>query len=302
MCVPPAPIRRSRASASLCQGPRTTSVTPPTSGSPPDRWPIASTTAAFDLDGRRHRLEPNEGPNQLHGGPTGLSHKPWDAETVVDDDGVTREVRFTLHRPDGEGGYPGNLGVMVAYRLEGSRLRYRWTASATTPTPVSLTNHAYWNLAGGGTITDHVLSVPAGHVVEVDHASLPTGSLPSVGGTAFDLRTPTRLGTVIERLDGAGVDHCYVLDDGGRAGRSPIGLSHPPSGRRLEITTTLPGVQVYTAQYLDGSRRFGGHRRHGGVCLETQHLPDAVNQSTFPSCIVMPGRPVEHITDYRFTL
>ena len=93
--------------------------------------------ARFELDGRRYDLEPNEGPNQLHGGPTGFSHKPWDAETVVDDDGVTREVRFMLHRPDGEGGYPGNLDVMVGYRLEGSRLRYRWTASADAPTPVS---------------------------------------------------------------------------------------------------------------------------------------------------------------------
>lgn len=258
--------------------------------------------ATFELNGRRCRLEPNEGPNQLHGGPTGFSHRPWEVETVPDDDGATREVRFSLHRPDGEGGYPGNLAVTVAFRLDGNRLRYEWTASTDAPTPVSLTNHAYWNLAGGGTIVDHVLSVPAGRIVEVDQASLPTGSLPAVADTPFDLRTSTRLGAVVDRLDGEGLDHCYVLDESDPDAATPIVLSHPPSGRRLEITTTLPGVQVYTGQYLDGSERFGGHPRHGGVCLETQHLPDAVNQPAFPSCIVEPGRPVTHTTDYVLTL
>lgn len=258
--------------------------------------------AGFQLDGRRHDLEPNEGPNQLHGGPTGFSHRPWNAETLSDDDGATREVRFGLRRPAGDGGYPGNLDVTVTYRLDGNRLRYRWTAITDTPTPVSLTNHAYWNLAGSGTIGDHLLTVPARRIVDIDGASLPTGSLPTVDGTAFDLRTPTTLATVIDQLDGGGLDHCYVLDESRQAGRPPIVLSHPPSGRRLEITTTLPGVQVYTAQYLDGSDRYGGHRRHGGVCLETQHLPDAVNQPSFPSCIVEPGQSVTHTTDYVFTL
>ncbi len=269
--------------------------------------PVANriTGAAFELDGRHHALEPNEGRNQLHGGPTGFSHRPWDVETVPDADGATREIRFTLHRPDGEGGYPGNLNVSVGYRLDGNRLRYRWTATTDAPTPVSLTNHAYWNLAGAPTIVDHELSVPADRLVEVDDDSLPTGSLVPVEGTAFDLRSPTSLGSVIDRLDDEGVDHCYVLDDTAddtAAGDKPIVLSHRPSGRRLEITTTLPGVQVYTGQFLDGSARFGGHRKHGGVCLETQHLPDAVNQPAFPSCIVEPGQPVTHTTDYVFTL
>lgn len=258
--------------------------------------------ATFELEGRRYDLEANEGPNQLHGGPTGFSHRPWDSETVPDDDGATREVRFSLHRPDGEGGYPGNLAVTVGYRLHHNRLRYRWTASTDAPTPVSLTNHTYWNLAGGGTIADHVLSVPAGQIVEVDGASLPTGSLRDVDGTAFDLRAPTTLAAVIERLDGDGIDHCYVLDRSGPNAGTPIVLSHPPSGRTLEVTTTMPGVQVYTGQHLDGSDRFGGHHRHAGVCLETQHLPDAVNQPRFPSCILEPGQPVTHTTDYVFTL
>lgn len=260
--------------------------------------------ATFTLDEQLYELQINEGPNQLHGGPTGFSHRLWDVETVPDADGATREARFSLHRPDGEGGYPGNLDVTVGYRLDGNRLRYRWTARTDAATPVSLTNHAYWNLAGGGTIADHELSVPAGRYVAVDDASLPTGSLPSVDGTAFDLQTPATLSTVIDRLDGDGVDHCYVLDEPASpaAADDPIVLAHPPSGRRLEITTTLPGVQVYTGQFLDGGERFGGYQRHGGLCLETQHLPDAVNQPSFPSCIVEPRQPVTHTTDYLFTL
>lgn len=258
--------------------------------------------ARFDLDGRRYTLEPNEGPNQLHGGPTGFSHKPWDAETVVDDDGTTREVRFTLNRPDGEGGYPGNLAVMVGYRLEGSRLRYRWTASADAPTPVSLTSHAYWNLSGSPTIADHRLSVPSHRLVQLDEASIPTGVIVDVDGSPYDLRTAADVGAVIDAVDGAGIDRCYVLGDASGLDGEPAVLSHPASGRRIEVTTTMPGLQVYTGQHLDGSARSDGFRRHAGLCLETQHLSDAVNQPTFPSCIVMPGRPVEHITDYRFTL
>ncbi len=263
--------------------------------------------ASFTIDGVDHRLEPNEGPNQLHGGRTGFSHRRWDVETIPDpdDDGAIREVRFSLHRPDGQGGYPGNLDVLVTYRLDGNRLRYQWTATTDAPTPVSLTNHAYWNLSDFATIADHELAVPADRIVEVDADSIPTGRLPTVVDTDLDLRAPTLLGSVIERRGGNGIDHCYLLndtDDGIATGESVIVLSHPPSGRQLQITTTLPGVQVYTGQFLDGSDRAGGHARHAGVCLETQHLPDAVNQPSFPDCVVQPGTPVTHTTDYLFVL
>ncbi len=256
--------------------------------------------AAFQLDGEHHVLVANEGPNQLHGGPTGFSHQPWAMRSTTDADGATREVRFHRHRPDGEGGFPGNLDVVVGYRVEGRRLRYTWSATSDAPTPVSLTNHAYWNLAGAGTIVDHELVVPAGRLVEVDGASIPTGVLTPVADTPFDLRRRQRLGAVIERSGNGGIDRCYVYDnaDGGQA----TVLSHPPSGRRLEITTTLPGIQVYTGQFLDGSAASGHHQRHGGVCLETQHLPDAVNRAAFPSCIVGPGQPISHTTDYLFTV
>lgn len=256
--------------------------------------------AAFQIGQRRFQLESNEGINQLHGGPTGFSHKFWD----VDVDQRGHQVRFSLHRPDGEGGFPGNLDVEVTYRLVGNRLRYQWTAATDHTTPVSLTNHAYWNLGFTGTVVDHTIHVKAQKFVAVDTAAIPIGELPAVSGTAFDLRQPTPLGAVIEEL-GEGIDHCYVLDrvdDGGDDAEPQIVLDHPRSGRRMEITTTLPGVQVYSGHFLDGSAAAGGFPRYGGVCLETQHLPDAVNQPSFPSCLVEPGQAVTHTTDYVFHL
>ncbi len=254
--------------------------------------------ASFELDGRRFQLEANEGPNQLHGGPTGFDRKLWS----VDSEQAPDQVRFRLHRPDGEGGYPGNLDVVVSYELEGNRLRYQWTATSDRVTPVSLTNHAYWNLTGSSDIKRHRLQVAASQLVSVDDASIPTGDLAPVAGTAFDLRRPLSLGYAIDQL-GEGIDHCYVLDrpDGSDSG-SRISLSDPDSGRSLDITTSLPGVQVYTGQFLDGSPNAGGFQKHAGVCLETQHLPDAVNQASFPSCLVEPGRPVTHTTEYIFNL
>ena len=256
--------------------------------------------AAFKIGEQRFQLESNEGVNQLHGGPTGFSHKLWD----VDVDRDRNRVRFTLHRPDGEGGYPGNLDVEVRYELQGNRLRYQWTAATDLTTPVSLANHAYWNLGLTGTVADHTLQVRARKLVAVDDAAIPSGELPAVTGTAFDLRQPRRLGSVIEEL-GEGIDHCFVLepaDDGDEQPVPQIVLGHPRSGRRMAVTTTLPGVQVYTGQFLDGSAAAGGFAKYGGVCLETQQLPDAVNQPSFPSCLVEPGLPVSHTTDYVFHL
>ena len=310
-------LRRSgEVGPSLCLAMPTAADYPPGSGYiGVTAGPVANRIAGarFEIDGRRYELDANEGPHQLHGGPTGFSHKPWAADVDQNPD----RVRFTLRRPDGEGGYPGNLEVSVTYALEANRVRYRWTAATDQPTPVSLTNHAYWNLAGVGTIADHTVQVPAGALVAVDQDSIPTGELMTVDGTAYDLRTAAPLGERIAQL-GDGIDHCYVLDrldvpdqSGGErsttvrgAGRisEPVVLSHPVSGRSLTITTTLPGIQVYTGQFLNGSPDVGGHRQYAGLCLETQHLPDAVNQPSFPSCLVHPGRPVSHLTDYIFDL
>lgn len=257
--------------------------------------------ASFALDGRRFELEANEGRNQLHGGPLGFGHRHWQVER--DPDGAT--ASFRLLRPAGEGGYPGNLEVLVTYSLHDATLRYRWTATTDAATPVSLTNHAYWNLAGGGTIEEHTLRVAAERVVEVDAASLPTGRLLDVADTGFDLRKPTVLGQAMAAFDPPGIDSTFCLDGQPAASDekpTTIELSDPGSGRRLLIATTLPGVQVYTGQHLSGGPRDAGHGAFDGVCLETQYYPDFTNHPGFPAGIVRPGHEMRHETDYRFVL
>jgi aldose 1-epimerase len=263
--------------------------------------------ARFEIEGRIHRLEANEGDHQLHGGPRGFGTRLWDVEI----DPATTSARFDLRRDDGDGGYPGNLDVEVTYTLDGPQLIYRWTARTDAPTPVSLTNHAYWNLGRSqdetATVVDHRLQVSAGRVVEVDSDLIPTGSFVDVDGGPLDLRSLRRLGDVIDEIAPGGIDHCFVLDrddDGGPGddhGPAMV-LSHPKSGARITIDTTLPAVQVYTGQYLDGSPECGGHERFAGVCLETQHIPDAVNNPNFPSCMVAPGTTTTHTTVYTFEL
>lgn len=245
--------------------------------------------SVFSLGGRRHRLVPNEGAHHLHGGPTGFGHRIWDVE--VDSDAMA--AVFRRHRPDGEGGYPGDLDVEVTWRLRGNRVHFSWSARADLPTPVSLTNHTYWNLAGGGTIRDHRLSVHADAVVVVDEQLIPTGVLSPVHGTAFDLVAGERIGDVVGELALGGIDHCYALVPGGR-----VTLEDPGSGRGLVVETSLPGVQVYTGHQLDGSVAHGGFGPMAGVCLETQFFPDAINNAQFPSPVVDPHATVVHWTEY----
>lgn len=255
--------------------------------------------AAFTLDGVTHRLHANEGRNQLHGGPTGFARRLWEVE-VPDGAGTAGDrVVFRLRRPDGEGGYPGDLDVEIAWSLHGRTLRFEWCACTSAPTPVSLTNHTYWNLAGGGTVLDHELLVPAEAVVVVDDEHIPTGALPAPAGGPFDLHRPTRIADAVDRVGADGIDHSYVRAAGWSA-ESPIRLADPSTGTAMLVTTSMPGVQVYTGGYLDGTAVSAGAPRFGGVCLETQHLPDAVNQPSFPSPIVRPGHPVAHWTEYEF--
>lgn len=254
--------------------------------------PVANRIAGaeFDLDGRTWRLEPNEGPNQLHGGPSGFATRRWAVEPFGDD-----AVAFRLHRAHGDGGYPGNLDVEVVWRLSGGRLRFEWSATTDRATPVSLTNHAYWNLAGGGTIHDHVLRVDADRLVVVDDEMLPTGELLDVAGTPYDLRAGVRLGDAIDALPPIGIDHSYLLDDG-----AEIELHDPGTGRSIAVRTSLPAVQVYTAGNLAGRAQEAGAPRFGAVCLETQYPPDAVHHHRFASPVLPAGGTVRHWTEYRF--
>ena len=258
--------------------------------------------AAFELDGCAFRLAPNEGPNQLHGGPGGFHTRVWGIASR--DAGPERAaVTLRLVSEDGDQGYPGRLDVTVTIGwTAGRELELAFEARSDAPTAVNLAHHGYWNLAGegSGAVDDHVLRVRADTFLPVDEDHLPTGELRPVDGTPFDLRRGRRLGEVLRADDpqvaGAkGVDHCFVLD---RAGAGPdelvevVRLHESVSGRTLRLATTEPGVQVYAGGYLDGALvgRSGRRYRQGdGIALEPQRFPDAMHHPHFPSVVLRPG-------------
>ena len=258
----------------------------------------------FELDGRRYTVPCNEGEVALHGGPDAFDHRDFTADPVVDADGA-RSVTLRRTSPDGENGFPGTLEVAVTYRVCGAELSIEHTARTDAPTVVNLTNHAYWNLAGGGTVEDHVLHLPASAFVAVDDQLIPAGIAP-VEGTPMDFRTPlpigSRLRAATEQLRHArGYDHAWVVDGSGL--RLAARVTEPSSGRALEVLTDQPGVQFYSGNFLDGSAVGRGGRawRQGdGLCLETQHLPDSPNQPDFPSTVLRPGDRYATTTLFRF--
>jgi aldose 1-epimerase len=237
----------------------------------------------FTLDGVEHRLPLNNGPNSLHGGDHGFDRKVW---TISEATGSS--VTLTVISPDGDQGYPGTLTASVTYTLEDDAIRLDYTAETDAPTVVNLTNHSYFNLAGGGDVLGHVIQIDAEHYLPVDEHKIPTGEPAPVKGTAFDFTTPHAVG---DRFDG-GYDHCYVLDGG-------IRVTEPGGGLTMEVTTTEPGVQFYAGGMLDGVATPYGP--HAGLCLETQHFPDSPNQPQFPSTVVRPGETRTSSTTYRFT-
>ncbi len=252
--------------------------------------------ACFEIDGTRHDLGANEGANHLHGGRSGFDRALWAANQVTADRTV-----FTRLSPDGEEGYPGNLFVSVAYSLtEDDGLQIDYFAHTDRATHINLTNHAYFNLSGRGDVRDHILRVCASRYLATGEAgSIPTGEIAPLGGTSFDLGEPTRLGHAIDSMCAQanlpdGIDHCYVLDPDGS---DPVAvLEDPSSGRRMEVFTDQPGIQVYTGNYLANDP----FARWGGVCLETQHFPDSPNKPQFPSTMLRPGEVFTSRTVYRF--
>ncbi|HVM60562.1 MAG TPA: aldose epimerase family protein [Verrucomicrobiae bacterium] len=253
----------------------------------------------FQLDGREYLLATNNGPHHLHGGLRGFDKVWWRAETGK---GKKPSVKFSYQSPDGEEGYPGNLSVAVVYTLtDKNELVLDYAATADKPTPVNLTNHTYFNLAGSGTILDHEMMIASMRFVPVDGTLIPTGEIKPVAGTPMDFTRPTPIGQRINQLKSKpiGYDHAYVLD--GDEGRLKLAarVHDPESGRVLEVHTTEPGVQLYTGNFLDGSiagKRGHAYPQHGGFCLETQHLPDAVNQPAFASVILRPGQTYKQKT------
>ncbi len=265
--------------------------------------------AAFRLDGVEYRLFANDGLNHLHGGRTGFDRKKWRAEVRESPAGPCLHLHY--RSPDGEEGYPGTLDCMVTYALTphpGLRIHYRCTTDR--PTVVNLTNHSYFNLADGGasSVLEHRLLLEAEVFTPVNEHLIPTGELRPVAGTPFDFSQPHPLGERIDQPDeqlarGHGYDHNFVVRGAPGTLRRAATLADPRSGRRMEVWTTAPGVQLYTANHLKGDLRGKGgvaYERRCAVCLETQLFPDSPNQPAFPSPVLRPGELWQSTTEYRF--
>lgn len=257
----------------------------------------------FTLDGKTYTLAVNNGPNHLHGGLKGFDKGLWHAEALTGDEPA---VKFTCTSPDGDEGYPGNLAVTVVMTLTGrNELRLDYTAVTDQPTPVNLTNHSYFNLAGAGDILGHELMLAADYYTPSDANLIPTGEIAPVKGTPLDFTAPLPIGSRFNRLSGEprGYDHNFVFNDGGKSLGFAARAHEPASGRVMEMWTTEPGVQFYTGNYLDDitGKNGAGYRRHSGFCLEAQHFPDSINQPRFPSIILRPGQTYRQTTLYKFS-
>jgi aldose 1-epimerase len=274
----------------------------------------------FTLDGVEHQLTTNDGANHLHGGEAGFDKVLW-RSTPIDREGAIG-VAFSYRSPDGEEGYPGTLDAEVDYLLTADNelvIDYRATTDAATP--VNLTHHSYFNLAGAGDILGHLLTIEADRYTPVGAGLIPTGELAPVAGSPFDFTRPIAIGERIDEEDaqlelGLGYDHNWVLrreDEGASVSAdgalAPMLLAarvvEPTSGRVLEVETTEPGLQFYSGNFLDGSITGKGGRVYGhrsGFCLEPQHYPDSPNRAGFPSTILRPGERYHSRTIYRFTV
>ena len=262
----------------------------------------------FELDGKKYQLATNDGDNHLHGGVQGFDKKLWQMQTFQNADNVGVELSYLS--PDGEEGYPGNLQVKVTYTLTNDNaLQMQFQATTDQTTPVNLTQHSYFNLAGAGTILEHQLEIPSAQITPVGAGLIPTGQLQAVEGTPFDFRVAKAIGRDIAAEDvqlklGLGYDHNFVLKATVDKALVLAGrVLEPKSGRVLEVWTEEPAVQFYSGNFLDGTLTgkgvLYGHR--SGFCLEPQHYPDAPNQSTFPSTWLKPGETYSTQIVYRFS-
>ena len=261
----------------------------------------------FTLDGKTYTLAVNNGPNALHGGLKGFDKVVWSADTIRMLEGVG--IRFSYVSKDGEEGYPGTLTTTVTYTLtDSNEVHIAYEATADKATPVNLTQHTYFNLAGTGDILAHVLTLNADRFTPVDSTLIPTGDLAPVAETPFDFTAPhavgERIGADNQQLKfGGGYDHNFVLTRADTGLALAAVLKEPTSGRTLEVRTTEPGVQFYSGNFLDGTLSGKGgmvYAHRTGLCLETQHFPDSPNQAAFPNTILRPGETYRSRTVWRF--
>jgi aldose 1-epimerase len=256
---------------------------------------------SFTLDGKTYSLAKNNGNNHLHGGIEGFNRKLWNGEPVEEKGKVG--VHFSYTSPDGEEGYPGTLQVRASYLLSSDgTLTLDYTATTDKATPVNLTNHVYWNLEGteSETIRDHLLTIESDYILPVDAELLPTGEKMAVASTPYDFTEEKNIDTALRSL--GGIDHCYVVRGEPGKLREAATLRSEKTGIALRAATTKPGMQLYTGNFLEGAVGRDGRtlEKHNGICLETEHFPDAVNRTDFPSMILHPGEQYHHTTTISF--
>lgn len=257
----------------------------------------------FVLNGKTYDVDKNENENHLHGGLAGFNSKIWSAEPYMAES-LKCGVKFSLYSPDGECGYPGGLNVSVIYTLgDDNALSIEYFANAEQDTLCSLTNHAYFNLAGGGDISGHMLKLNSNFYLKSKASCIPTGEVLSVADTGFDFSSQARIGNRLNIHDNmvqefGGIDHCYTVNGCGI--REAAWLFEPKSGRSLYVYTDFPGLQVYTANDLDIMGKNNVHyKKHDAICLEAQGLPNCINIGHFPTCILRAGEEIKNTIVYK---
>lgn len=276
-------------------------------GSVVGRYANRIANGKFPIDGVEYHTPLNNGPNTLHGGPKGWHSVVWDTEVLKED---TPKVKFTYISPDMEMGFPGTVTVSVVYAwTDNNEIIMDYTYSTDKKTVVNVTNHAYFNLhgPGNGDILDHELTLKASAFTPVDSVMIPTGEIRPVAGTPFDFRTPHTIGERIndnydQLILGKGYDHNFVLDNKEDV---DVTVYDPQSGRVLEVITDQPGMQLYTGNFLDGTKKGHGaiaYQHRSGFCLESGHYPDSPNHPSFPTTLVSPGQTIKTQTIYRFSV
>jgi aldose 1-epimerase len=276
---------------------------PPLFGAAVGRYANRIGNASFILDGVTYKLTANNGKNHIHGGEKGFDKVVWNAEPSTN--GSASVTLFYLSK-DGEEGYPGNLRTTIQYSLsDEDELRIVYKATTDKATHVNLTNHSYFNLSGdiGRSILDHTLWINADQYTPVNEGLIPTGEMATVTETPLDFRQPQKVGSRIQALK-TGYDHNFVLNGTNKTLTLAAYLQDAYSGRKLEVYTTEPGIQLYTGNFLNGRFRNRDGKpvnSHHALCLETQHFPDSPNKPLFPTTILRPGETFYSATTYKVT-